>query len=233
MTLPVMTTPEYSCTIPSTGQQIKYRPFLVKEEKILLMAQEGGDKAGQITAVAQILAACILTDGIEIAKLATFDIEYLFMKLRAKSVGELVELSLGHTDTEGECKHRTKVSVNIDNIEITDTKIETKIMLTDELGVVMKYPTFQDVAVVGDDDATIMFKTIINCIDYVFDQETVYNDFTRDEMETWTEGLNQQQFSKLIDFLKNLPQLTKKIEWACSECNQKDELVLQGLSSFF
>ena len=129
MGLPSLATPKFNTTIPSTGQEIEYRPFLVKEEKVLLMALEGGDQKEISKATQNIIKSCVLSD-INIDKLATFDIEYLFLKLRGKSVGELVELQLGHSDSE--CDHKTEIQINLDEIEVVGDISDGKIMIDDK-----------------------------------------------------------------------------------------------------
>jgi hypothetical protein len=142
MALPSLSTPEFVTKIPSTGEEIKYRPFLVKEEKILLMALEGKDQVEITDAVMRLLENCIITK-IDIKKLATFDVEYLFLKLRGKSVGENIEIRAMHQT--GDCKETTNVSINLDKIEISGEKTDGKIMLTDDVGVKLKYPGMRDI----------------------------------------------------------------------------------------
>ena len=242
MALPSIAAPEYNTTVPSTGQEISYRPFLVKEEKLLLLAQESGETQDQILAVAKTLAACITTPDIIVGDLATFDIEYLFLKLRAKSVGENIELSLPHSaamegpsgSLEGLCTHRTKVTVDIDDVDITRPIPNRKIQLTDDVGVYLKYPTFQDMAATEEVGTTeYLFDILTKCIDYVYDKEEVYNDFSLEEMSSWIDGLGQAEFLKISEFFENLPKLQKELTWTCSACDKKETLLLEGLESFF
>jgi len=242
MALPSIAAPEYNTTVPSTGEEISYRPFLVKEEKLLLLAQESGETKDQVLAVAKTLAACITTPDIVVGDLATFDIEYLFLKLRAKSVGENIELSLPHSaamegpsgSLESLCTHKTKVTVDIDNVDITRPIPERKIQLTDDVGVYLKYPTFQNMAETEDVGNTdYLFDILTKCIDYVYDKEEVYNDFTLQEMSDWIDGLGQTEFKKISEFFENLPKLQKELTWTCSACGKKETLMLEGLQSFF
>lgn len=227
MALPSISTPEFKTQIPSTGEQIRYRPFLVKEEKILLIAMEGGDQNEITEAVMKILDNCIIGD-VDIKNLATFDIEYLFLKLRGKSVGEVITLQVMHPENE-ECKHATEVQVNIDTIDVKGTIAEGKIMLTDDVGVKMKYPSMNTV-LDGTDDT---FEVIANCIDFIFDQDNVYNEFSDKELMDWIESLNQAQFKKISDFFEGMPKLSTEIEWTCSKCGREDSIKLEGLQSFF
>lgn len=230
MGLPSIATPQFSTKIPSTGQEIEYRPFLVKEEKILLMALEGGDQKEIARATQNIIESCVITD-IDVNKLATFDVEHLFLKLRGKSVGELVELKIGHSD--GECEHKTEVQINLDDIEVTGDMSDGKIMLDDDIGVKMRYPGIADVSQLDEQNTEAMFDVINNCIEYVYDKDNVYNDFSKKEIKDWTETLSQKQFEKITEFFQNIPKLSYKVEWTCSKCGEKDSITLEGLQSFF
>ena len=233
MSLPQLVSPEFTTEIPSTKQKIKFRPFLVKEEKILLMASEGNDPAEMQRAVKSILSNCILTK-INVSNLATFDLEYLFLKLRGKSVGEEIELLMKHS-SKSECKHQTTVKMNLDDIKIVGKVSDGKIMLDDKIGVKLKYPTFDEVAKMSENQSNteIIYKTMAMLIEYVYTEEEVYNDFTDEEMEEWITKLNQKQFAKITDFLANMPKLSQKVEWTCSKCGEKDTVVLEGLQDFF
>ena len=233
MSLPQLVSPEFTTEIPSTKQKIKFRPFLVKEEKILLMASEGNDPAEMQRAVKSILSNCILTK-IDVSNLATFDIVYLFLKLRGKSVGEEIELLMKHS-SKSECKHQTTVKMNLDDIKIVGKVSDGKIMLDDKIGVKLKYPTFDEVAKMSENQSNteIIYKTMAMLIEYVYTEEEVYNDFTDEEMEEWITKLNQKQFAKITDFLADMPKLSQKVEWTCSKCEEKDTVVLEGLQAFF
>ena len=230
MGLPSLATPQFSTKIPSTGQEVEYRPFLVKEEKVLLMALEGGDQKEISKATQNIIKSCVLSD-INIDKLATFDIEYLFLKLRGKSVGELVELQLGHSDSE--CDHKTEIQINLDEIEVVGDISDGKIMIDDKIGVKMRYPGIDDIAGLEEQNTESMFSVINNCVEYVFDEENVYSDFTKKEIEEWTGNLSQNQFEKLTDFFQSIPKLSHTVEWTCEKCGEKESVTLEGLQSFF
>ena len=231
MTLPIISTPKFTTDVPSTGETVHFRPFLVKEEKILLMAMEGGDANEMTEATKTILQNCIEED-IDINKLATFDVEYLFLKLRAKSVGEMIELRIGHTgDTS--CEHKTEVSINIDDIKVEGVDTNNKIMVTDTVGIVVHYPSMMDVAHLDIDDKDTPFKIIASCIEMVFDGDNVYEEFSEQEMIQWLEGLSQSQFAKVSEFFSKMPKLSHKIEWKCEKCKKKDSFVIEGLASFF
>jgi hypothetical protein len=231
MALPALASPEFMTEIPSTKQQIKFRPFLVREEKILYMALEGQDAKEIENAIVTILSNCIL-DTIDINKLTLFDIEYLFLQLRGKSVGEKVELMLSHSDENNECQHKTKLEVDLDSIKIQGEVSDGKLMLDDKIGVKVRYPYINDASLVGKNESDV-FGTLSIFVEYVFDKDNVYNDFTKEEINDWLESLNQNQFRKLIEFFENVPKLAHDVEWTCPECKQKDSIKLEGLQSFF
>lgn len=230
MALPSLSTPEFQTVIPSTGETIAYRPFLVKEEKILLMAMEGNDQKEIEIAIKKILSNCILQD-IDVNKLAMFDMEYLFLQLRGKSVGEVINLSVTHIDSE--CKHRTDIKVNIDDIKVQNINQEKKVMLTDDVGVMMKYPTMQEAMGVSGENTEAVFEILSKSVDYVFDAENVYNDFTEAEIVEWINGLNQTQFQKILAFFESMPKLSHEVSWKCKECKEEDTITLEGIQSFF
>jgi hypothetical protein len=230
MALPSIATPEFITTIPSTGQEIRYRPFLVKEEKVLLMALEGKDQKEITNAIVRLLNSCVL-DEVDVGKLATFDIEYLFLQLRGKSVGEVVELTLSHTDSE--CKHRTKYNVNLDDIKVRGDIKDGKVMITDTIGVKMKYPTIIGATKINSEKSSGIFELITSCIEYIFDEENVYADFTPKEIDDWLGQLNQNQFKKIAEFFEGMPTLRYDLKWKCEKCGEEDEIALEGLQSFF
>jgi hypothetical protein len=230
MALPSLSTPEFVTKIPSTGEEIKYRPFLVKEEKILLMALEGKDQVEITDAVMRLLENCIITK-IDIKKLATFDVEYLFLKLRGKSVGENIEIRAMHQT--GDCKETTNISINLDKIEISGERTDGKIMLTDDVGVKLKYPGMRDIIGIDLENSSSIFKLVSKCIEYVFNKNEVFNEFTEKEIIEWIEGLNQAQFKKITEFFTSIPKLSHTVKWKCKKCNKDDEFKLEGLQSFF
>ena len=232
--LPQISTPSFFTKLPSTGQEIEYRPFLVKEEKILLMAIEGGDSKEIMHAVLQIVSDCVKTE-IDADKISTFDIEFLFLKLRGKSVGEVIDLTLGHPN--GECKAKTKVALNLDDIEVQGVVADGKIMITDDVGVKMRYPNLTDMDKIqnalDDNNTESTFDIIAMCVEYIFDNEDVYNDYTKNDLEEWLGNLNQNQFKKIADFFSDAPKLRHELNWQCNSCGEKETLVLEGLESFF
>lgn len=233
MALPLLVTPEFTTKIPSTGQEIEYRPFLVKEEKILFMALESGEQKDIIKAVKNTLKSCILSD-IKFDKLTYFDLEYLFLQLRGKSVGEFLEFKIGHAD-DTECKHKTEVSINLEDVQIEGLEnIVDKIQLNDELGMKMRYPgidTFGQMDTENDLDS--IMELICSCVEFVYDQEEVYEDFTKKELKEFIEQLSSKQFEELMNFFNTMPKLKKEITFKCSKCGEEENVTLEGLQDFF
>ena len=234
MPLPQITTPEFTTILPSTGERLSFRPFLVKEEKILLMAQEGKDKNEIQRAVINILEECIKTP-VTIEDLPLFDIEWLFIQLRSKSVGEVIDLKIKHVENK-ECLHLNPVEVNLEELEMTkDPKHTNIINITDDIGVTMRYPSLK---LVGDKnpeglDSTAVFNLICDCVLNVFDKDQVYNDFTKEEIDKFVGDLDQKQLLKFMDFFKTMPKVEQTIKYKCEKCGQDVEHKLNGLVDFF
>tara|TARA_R100000008_G_C3582795_1_gene169790 strand:+ start:1032 stop:1739 length:708 start_codon:yes stop_codon:yes gene_type:complete len=234
MPLPQITTPEFTTTLPSTGERLSFRPFLVKEEKILLMAQEGKDKNEIQRAVINILEECIKTP-ITVEDLPLFDIEWLFIQLRSKSVGEVIDLKIKHVENK-ECLHLNPIEVNLEELEMTKDPTHNNIInITDDIGVTMRYPSLK---LVGDKnpeglDSTAVFNLICDCVLNVFDKEQVYNDFTKTEIDKFIGDLDQKQLLKFMDFFKTMPKIEHTIKYKCEKCGQDVEHKLSGLVDFF
>lgn len=233
MALPQLAFPEYTCKLPSTGEEIKFRPFLVKEEKILLMALESDELKDTINSTKQIISNCVLTEGFDVNKIATFDYEYLFLQLRARSVGEVIELVMKHQDSETECNHRTEVRINIDDIKMSNDMPDTNIMISDEIGVKMKLTAIDSIMDIDFDKPETIYAFVANNIEYIFDKEEVYSDFTFEEMTQWIENLTQSQLENLINWYQGLPKLRHELTWKCKECGKDESIVLEGLDAFF
>ena len=248
MGLPTIAVPEYTLTIPSTGKEVKYRPFLVKEEKILLLAMESEKTEEIITATKTIIENCVYGD-FDVNEMPTFDIEYIFLQLRAKAKGEVLDL----TYKCPKCELEIPININIDDIAVQRNKEHNKdVKLTEELGVMMKYPNLSlqtQIAQAADGRPEIegLFDTMIACIDYIYDKETTYSskDHTHQEMITFIESLTDDQFQKLAKFFETAPALRHNIELHCKnkgkvpkgekkkECGYKEKITLEGLNSFF
>lgn len=196
------------------------------------MALEGNDQNEITNAIIKILGNCILSD-VDLSKMATFDIEYLFLKLRGKSVGEVIELKVGHSNPDNPCKNRTEIEINIDDINVVGDKPNDKIQLDDNIGVKLRFAGMNDISRVDTDSSSDLFKMIASCVEYVYDQENVYGEFNTKEMETWLEQLSSEQFAKITDFFNNAPKLQHVVKWKCPECGEEDEITLEGLAAFF
>jgi len=235
MALPKINTPTYELVVPSTSEEIRYRPFLVKEEKILLMAMESGDNKEIIRAIQDIVKECTY-DKLKLSTMPMFDIEYLFLNIRAKSVGEITTLRLSCPDDE---KTTVKVDVNLTEIEVqTDKNHTNKIELTDEMGIMMKYPTIDSFAGdMSEINASNMLEVISGCIDSIYDKggEEVFEakDQTKKELIEFIEQLNSKQFKNIQGFFDTMPKLKHTIKVKNPKTKKESEVVLQGLNDFF
>jgi hypothetical protein len=243
MALPKINTPIFELTLSSTGQTVQYRPFLMKEQKILLLALESGESKAIMTAVKQIINNCAIGD-IETDKLPTFDLEYFFMRLRGKSIGETVDLQLRHPtglNTKGEtCDHVTKFAFNIMEVEVQKTISHTDKIIIDEatgLGIKLKYPTanFTDIDTDNLSQLDVAVEMLIECIDYIYDKDEVYKkeDSTKKEISEFIDSLSQDQFKNVMNFFETMPKLKHTIKWKCTGCGCEDEVTLEGMGNFF
>lgn len=237
MALPIMKTPLYNIIIPSTKKEVKFRPFLVKEEKALLLAQQSEDPKVMVNTLKDIIAGCISED-IDVNSLAIFDFEYLFTHIRSKSVGEFVEL-LFLCDTCDDEKAKAPVSMDISKFEVVIPEDhKNKIDLADGIGVVMKYPSvnsLEKLESAGAGDVDSMFDVVSECIDYIYTNEEVFyvKDQSKAEVMEFLESLTQEQFSKIEAFFEAMPKMSQKVEYNCPVCNKHHEKLLEGLQSFF
>ena len=243
MALPKINTPIFELTLSSTGQSVQYRPFLMKEQKILLLALESGEPKAIMTAVKQIINNCAIGD-VETDKLPTFDLEYFFMRLRGKSIGETVDLQLRHPtglNTKDEtCDHVTKFAFNIMEVEVQKTISHTDKIIIDEatgLGIKLKYPTanFTDIDTDNLSELDIAVEMLIDCIDYIYDKDEVYKkeDSTKKEINEFIDSLSQDQFKNIMNFFETMPKLKHTIKWKCTGCGCEDEVTLEGMGNFF
>jgi hypothetical protein len=239
MPLPKINTPTYELELPSTGKKIRYRPFLVREEKILIMALESESMKQITSAIVQILSDCILTKGIKVSDLSTFDIEYIFLNVRAKSVGETVEVNVTCPDDEGT---QVKVEIAIDDIKIQKNKDHNNIIkLDDTLSMKMKYSSLEQFVEnnfeTSDDisDVNKSLSMIISCIDTVYDQEESWSasDCSKKELEDFVEQMNTKQFKEIENFFITMPKLSHTIKVKNPNTDVESEVVLEGLASFF
>ena len=239
MPLPKISTPTYELEIPSTGKKVRYRPFLVREEKILVMALESEDM-GQITnAIIKILSDCISTRGVKVEELATFDIEYLFLNIRAKSVGEKIEVNVTCQD-DGETQVQTEI--DIDTIKVQKNKEHTNIVkLDDSLSMKLKYPSITQFVEnnfeTGGDGENVdkSLEMISSCIEIIYNADECWSasDYTKEDMATFIEQMNTKQFKEIEKFFETMPKLTHTVVVKNPNTKKNNEIVLEGLASFF
>jgi hypothetical protein len=239
MPLPKISTPTYELELPSTGKKIRYRPFLVREEKILIMALESEDTKQISNAVVQILSDCIATKAVKVSELSTFDIEYLFLNVRAKSVGETVEVNVTCPD-DGETQ--VQMEINIDDIKVQkDPNHSNIVKLDDTLSMKLKYPSLEqfvennfEVNEEGS-DVNKSLSMITSCIDVVYDEEESWNasDCTKKELEEFVEQMNTKQFKEIETFFVTMPKLSHTIKVKNPNTKVESEVILEGLASFF
>jgi hypothetical protein len=245
MGLPKIDVPIYEITLPLLQKKVKIRPFRVKEEKILLMAMESEDDAAVLLAIKQIVNNCCVDD-LDVDSLPVLDLEYMFLQLRARSIGEIIDLQYRCNNdvvNEGETKKCGNIiKLNFNALEIQpefDAEHNKKIQLTQKLGVVMKYPDFKLVNKISNlsnlPDTDVIAKTISGCIDYIFDSDSVYyaKDATEDELVDFVDSLTREQFAKIQEFFDTVPKMKKNLAFKCSKCGYEEELVLEGIQSFF
>ena len=237
MPLPKISTPTYELVIPSTGKNIKYRPFLVKEEKLLIVAMESEDTRTIANAVKDVIKSCIITRGVKVEELSTFDIEYLFLNIRGKSVGEEVEVLVTCPD-DGETK--VPVTIALDEIEVQqDEEHSRDIKLDSELTLRMRYPSMEEFIknnfVVSDISVDDTFDLVTSCVEQVYNEEESWSakDCTKKELRDFVEQLSSKQFKQIELFFGTMPKLSHKIKVLNPNTEVESEVVLEGLASFF
>ena len=238
MPLPKIATPTYELELPSTEQTIQYRPFLVKEEKVLVIALESEDTKQITTAIKSVIKNCILTKGIKVETLPTFDIEYLFLNIRGKSVGEEIEVNLVCPDDE-----ETQVStvINLDDIKVQKNEDHTnQIKIDKSIMMEMRYPSLEQFIKnnFDFDDKSVMdqsFELIASCIDKIYTEDDIWiaEDCTKKEITDFLESMNSSQFKDIEKFFETMPKLSHKVKIKNPNTKVQSEIVLEGLSSFF
>jgi hypothetical protein len=238
MVLPKIATPSYTLEIPSIKKEIKFRPFLVKEEKILIIAMESEDSKQIADAVKTVISNCILTKGIKVDQLATFDIEYLFLNIRGKSVGESVDVLITCPDDE---KTQVPVSINLDEIKVTIDENHSKdIKLDDNLTLRMKYPSMKEFIKTNFGNNFNMsvddtFDLVLSCIEQVYSEEESWSasDCTKKELSEFIEQLTSNQFKEIERFFSTMPKLSHILKIKNPNTQVESEVILEGLTSFF
>jgi hypothetical protein len=240
--LPKIDVPIFELTLPLTKKKVKYRPFLVKEEKILLMAMESEDETSTLLAIKQIINNCCLSD-IDIDSLPITDLEFFFLNLRARSVSETVDLQYkcnnkvkNEEGEESECGNLVKLNINLLEIQPkTPESHNTKIELTADMGIVMRYPTFKMVENSDGEEVERLINILISCVDYVYDKDNIYyaKDTPKEELTEFIEGLTREQFAKVQEFFDTMPKISKKVHFDCPKCGYKEDINVEGIQNFF
>ena len=226
--------PLYDLVIPSSGQNIRFRPYLVKEEKILMMAMESQDNKQIANAIIDTIFSCIQED-VNKKDLTSFDIEYIFLQIRSKSVGETSEVLIKCK----ECKSDEKVTIDLSKIKIEKKDVNTKIQLNDQFMVEMQYPSFESVLDASSEGLTsqteLGFKMITKCIKSIKTEDEIYHarDVTEKELIDFIESMSGEQFRKMNEFLQAIPRVSEEVEFKCSSCGVENKVTLEGLSDFF
>lgn len=237
MALPIINeTPKYHLTIPSTKNKVFFRPFLVKEQKILLMALESQDQKTIVRAISDIIKSCVI-DNINTRKLSTFDMEYMFTQIRAKSVGETSDINL----VCEECGTSNEVTIDLSKIKVEVESEPPTIDLNDKYKLKMQYPCYESLLNVmpeKDEDpsfSNILFRLSLVCLDQLMTEEDVINfdDEPEEERIKFLDNLNSEQFQDIMTFVQSLPKLTEDVKFECTSCNHSNEYKLEGLEDFF
>lgn len=241
--LPKLDVPIYEVKLISNEKIIRFRPFLVKEQKLFLMAAESEDGKETINVIRQVLKNCVLDD-IDVDTLPTFDLEFLFMNMRARSVDEVVDLKYKCNNTvkdeKGEdvrCNGTVEFKFNL--LEIEPTKHDdhkNTINLTENLGICLKYPTFEMVKKYEDmDENEVLSRILVDCIDYIFDKEQIYyaKDSTKEELEEFIDSMQQKDLEKFKDFFDKMPEIKKDVKFKCPKCAYEEDITIKGMQNFF
>jgi hypothetical protein len=226
-----MAVPKFELTLPSTGEKIKFRPFVMREEKLLLFASEANGDAEVIGAVDEIVRNCTF-NAVSVDTHPVFDLIYVFLQIRAKSVGELVEFFL----VCGDCGHKTDATLDITKLEVKkNPDHKTTIMLSDTVGIKMRYPRLSETVGASRGDIDFIYATVINCMDSIFTEDEVYHakDLQWNEKAEFLDGLTAEQFEKIQEFFDTMPKLTHTMEYVCPKCQKQNVASLDGLLSFF
>ena len=241
MPLPKINTPTYELTLPSNRKKVRYRPFLVREEKILVLALESEDQKQITDAIIQIIGDCLITKNVDVTKLPTFDIEYLFLNVRSKSVGESVEVNITCPD---DGKTKVETSINIDDIKVVKSKDHKLIVKLDEkYSMKLKYPSldqfiennFDFEMAEPNESGSAAMSMLSSCIDMIYDEEESWDasESTKEELDEFIDQLNTKQFQEVEEFFRTMPKLSHTLKVTNPKTGVESEVVLEGLASFF
>jgi len=232
MALPKINTTQYDLKLPSSGKKIEYRPFLVKEEKILLTALEGGEEKDMAKAIKQIITQCVATENFNVNKLAMIDLEYLFLNIRGKAVGDISTITFEH-----ECGETINLDIDLSKVKVVKNKNYSDLVkITDDITIRLTPPGIDNVIGAGDKNQIDMVLEIIrDSIVEIIQGEDVFSaqDHTREELEDFLNSLNSGQFKKVQNYYESLPKMKQDIEYTCEKCGKTEKETLEGLASFF
>ena len=232
MALPKVNTTLYDLKLPSSGKTVEYRPFLVREEKILLLALEGGEDKEMSRAIKQIITQCVSTEGFNVNKLAMIDLEYLFLNIRGKAVGDISSISFKH-----ECGEVIKLDIDLTKVEVIQNKNHSDLVqITDDIMVRLSPPSIDDVIGIGDtNQIDLVIKIIRNSLLEIIQGEEIFatQDHTKEELDEFVNSLNSGQFKKLQEYYESLPKLKQDVEYTSEKCGKTETETLEGLASFF
>ena len=232
MALPKLNTVRYDLELPASGKKIEYRPFLVKEEKILLMALEGKDEKEMVKAIKQIITQCVATEKFNINKLAIVDLEYLFLNIRGKAVGDISTISFEH-----ECGEIIKLDVDLSKVEIVNNKnISDLVNLTEDIMIRLKPPSLDNViGAANKSQIELVMEIVRECLVEIIQGKDVFSaqDHTKEELDEFLNSLNSGQFQKIQTYYESLPKMKQDIEYTCPKCGETKKETLEGLASFF
>tara|TARA_B100001564_G_scaffold271765_1_gene233417 strand:- start:35 stop:742 length:708 start_codon:yes stop_codon:yes gene_type:complete len=232
MALPKINNVLYDLELPSSGEVVEYRPFLVKEEKILLMALEGKDEKEMVKAIKQIITQCVATEKFNINKLAMVDLEYLFLNIRGKAVGDVSTISFEH-----ECGEIIKLDVDLSKVEIVNNEnISDLVNLTEDIMIRLKPPSLDNViGVANKNQIDVVMEIVRECLVEIIQGKDVFSaqDHTKEELDEFLNSLNSGQFQKIQTYYESLPKMKQDIEYTCPKCGETKKETLEGLASFF
>lgn len=227
-------TPQYELVIPSSGDTVAYRPFLVKEQKILLMASEAQDMKQIVSSILSCIESCVT--GIDVKKLSTFDVDYIFTQIRSKSVGETATI----VTPCSKCEHKNEVIIQLDKISVDAKKLPNSIVkLNSDISVKMKYPSYQEMlnnkSLMESEGSDTLFAAITSCIESVMteDENIQLSDESKDEVDAFLNSLNSEQFERITTFVNSIPKIRYESDYQCESCQQQNKLALEGIQDFF
>lgn len=231
--IPRVVVPNYTTTLPSNGKTVTYRPYLVKEKKLLMLAKEQGSNEAIVAAIKQVITNCTLGT-VDAEKIGILDLQYLFLKIRSKSVGEVVEFLIPCQS----CKMKVETQINLDAIEVSkNPKHTNKIMLDDNIGITMKYPDINSDKILrsGNSNTTKEMDFIVNAIDTVFDKNQIYyaKDYSEAELKELVDSMTESNYQKIAEFYQTMPRLTHKVEYKCPRCGVDGTAEFNNIYDFF